>query len=119
MWTTSEASTLPADQAMDAQTVTAPRQGDHSNGPSSSTLIPDATPSTAPHVAMSAKVAGKKVAIWPPPPPENGVKSKPKDLCARIWAAQNLSGTKKDFDEWYKGISQSAQVKYMKNSPAM
>ncbi|KAL7280472.1 hypothetical protein ACG7TL_005403 [Trametes sanguinea] len=71
---------------------------------------PNAPMTGARRVSTSAKAAGKKAAIWPPPLPDDDTKPKPKDLCARIWAEQNPSGTKKDFDEWYKGISQSARL---------
>ncbi|CDO76122.1 hypothetical protein BN946_scf184876.g15 [Trametes cinnabarina] len=72
--------------------------------------------STASNPTPSTKAAGKRPAVWPPPPSKDGSKAKPKDLCACIWADLNPNGTKKEFDEWYKGISQSARAKYIKGA---
>ncbi|OJT02087.1 hypothetical protein TRAPUB_7444 [Trametes pubescens] len=68
----------------------------------------------AAHVKPEPHRKGKQVAMWPPVPC-NGIKLKPKEACAVMWAKQNPAGTKEDFNKWYVKCSQVVCKAYMKD----
>ncbi|KAI0629969.1 hypothetical protein C8Q77DRAFT_1160961 [Trametes polyzona] len=67
-----------------------------------------------PRVAPIAKADTKGKAPWPP----RADSTKLKDVCARMWLREHMSGTWDEYDAWYKTLKHPQRVKYSRKGPA-
>ncbi|CDO68216.1 hypothetical protein BN946_scf184913.g6 [Trametes cinnabarina] len=69
------------------------------------TIVPAIQAPPKENFHVKGQTNSKSGKTWPPLP----TAKKPKDICARFWAAKNPTKDKADYDNFYKGLSATAR----------